>query len=77
MNETLDQVKRRIRSVYLGVACIHGVGLRRAENAVCVYTHRSGGLIDTSLKQEIEATAKPFSVIIIEEDAPMIASEAD
>ncbi len=77
MSATLDQTKRRIRSEYLGVGCIHGVGLRRAENAVCVYTHRGSYLMDTSLKQEIEAKAKPFSVIIIEEDAPTITSEDD
>ncbi len=77
MSVTLDQTKRRIRSEYLGVGCIHGVGLRRAENAVCVYMHRGKDLIDPSLKQEIEAKAKPFSVIIIEEDAPMITIKDD
>ena len=74
LDETLEQVKRRIRSEYMGVAGIHGVGLRREQNAVCIYTHGTGGFVDTDLRREIEEKAKPFSVVVIEEDPPMITA---
>lgn len=73
--ETLEQVKRRIRSAYLGANHIHAVGLRRAENAVCLYVHGGNDAMDTALLRKIEADAQPFSVIVVSEDAPMIAGE--
>ena len=75
LNESLDQVKRRIRSEYLGVACIHGVGLSRKENAICIYTHRGQGSLSDAMLQEIESKARPFEVIIVDEDAPMVSGD--
>ena len=71
MADTLDEIKRRIARKYLGVASIHGIGLRRSENMLCLYTRCKSALEHSDVLREIQTSAEPFEVQVIEEDSPV------
>jgi hypothetical protein len=72
MSETLDEVKRRIAHKYLGKAGIHGVGIRRSQNALNVYMGADPSLDQKQLLKEIEREAAPYKVIVTQEERPSI-----
>jgi hypothetical protein len=69
---TLDDVKTRLRAKYIGRAGIHGFGIRRSRNAVCVYLSKMDDE-QRAVLREIEREAAPYSVLAIEESPPSIA----
>lgn len=73
MAQTLDETKDRLRDAYLGRAGIHGFGVRRAENAVCVYLQPQQTPEQEEVLREVEAQAAPFGVIPVFEQAPRLA----
>ena len=73
MTDSLDVIKSRVRERFIGREGVHGVGIRRAEQAICVYldqdceeTAALRGLIS-----EIERDATPFRVIVVREQKPL------
>jgi hypothetical protein len=70
--DALDEAKRRISEKYLGVGCIHGVGLSRADNAVRVYVSTTDAIDDASL-EEMRRVADPFEILIVEDAPPRFA----
>lgn len=72
MAETLEDVKAHLRNQYLGKSGIHGVGIRRSENAVCVYMNAHAGPDQETVLKDIEKQAAPFKVIVIREEPPSI-----
>lgn len=72
MPDSLDEAKKIVRSEFLGVSGVHGVGLRRADNAVCVYVHAAGDERPGDLAAVIEERVRPYKLIVIEEAAPRL-----
>jgi len=72
MNETLDETKTRISRKYLGKAGIHGVSIRRSQNALCVYLDANFAHDQETILEEIEKEAAPYKVLKIEEERPTI-----
>ena len=71
-DDALDEAKRRISEKYLGVGCIHGVGLSRADNAVRVYVSTASAIDDAWL-EEMRRIAEPFKLLIVEDSPPRFA----
>lgn len=69
--ESLEEAKQRL-SRYLGRAGIHGVGLRRSENAVMVYLDPAGGEDCQALLREMEREVAPFRLMAVYEGRPRI-----
>lgn len=72
MTESLRQAKERLRRQFLGRAGLHGLGLRPAENAICVYADADETPGQQALLAEIELAAQPFRVIVIREPKPSL-----
>jgi len=72
MSESLDEVKQRITRKYLGKAGIHGIGIRRSQNALNVYADADSSLDQQQLLKEIEREAAPYKVIVTQEERPSI-----
>lgn len=69
----LKYAKQLVSGRFLGRAGIHGVGMNRSRDAVCLYVDRGATPTATDLLPEIEAVTSPHKVEIIEESAPLIA----
>jgi hypothetical protein len=72
---TLETAKNKLRRKYLGEAGIHAIGLRRSEQAVCLYVDSK---TDPELQPLLESIAKevsPYHVRTIEE-SPAFATSA-
>lgn len=72
MTESLRQAKDRLRRQFLGRAGLHGLGLRPAENAICIYADADETPEQQTLLTEIEQAAKPFGIIVIREPKPTV-----
>lgn len=72
MDKSLDEVKEAISEKYLGKAGIHSIGIRRKNNALCVYTDAGASPKQKAVLKEIEKEAAPFSVVTIEEERARI-----
>ena len=71
MNEdSLNAVRKRISRKYIGKEGIHGVGMRRTENAVSVYLKATSNPQQKMILEEIEKEVAPYKVLIIEEEPP-------
>jgi len=72
MAESLEQVKARLSSKYLGKHGIHAIGMRRSEAAICVYLS-SHLPAQRDWLRELEQQAAPFQVRVIVEPPPRAA----
>lgn len=70
MARTLDSVKEKLSEAFLGRGGIHAVGIRRSQNAICLYVHSDPGEERDRVIEEARRAAAPFSVVIIEERPP-------
>lgn len=73
MDDALNDLKKRLRAEYLGKAGIHGFGLRRASDAVCVYLKEDRSQEQAALLREIQQVAAPHQVVIVAEEMPRAA----
>lgn len=73
MSESLEEVKRRLRDKYLGKEGIHGLGIRRSQNALCVYAKLNSSREQNKLLQELKNEAAPYQVMVIDEEPPRIS----
>jgi hypothetical protein len=71
MAHTLDDVKVIISGKYLGRAGIHGVGVRRSQDALMVYLHSGDPAEQARVLREIEAEAAPYRVVAVTEEGPV------
>ncbi len=67
MNDSLDTVKRRISAKYLGKCGVHGVGLSRSANAICIYLDEKSDKQPPCL-DELKNDANPFQVLTFREE---------
>ncbi len=72
MERTLEAVKAAVSGKYLGRAGIHGIGMRRSQNALMVYLHAGDQGEQARLLREIEAEAEPYRVVAIAEEQPVL-----
>ena len=70
MAEPLEGVKNRLRQHYLGKAGIHGIGVSHADSAIRIYLHDPGHPDRESVLQRIREDAAPYTVRVIDEQAP-------
>ena len=70
--KSLDEVRQRISCKYMGKAGIHGVGVRRKHNAVCIYFVATCDSEQQMLLEEIEREALPYNVLKIDQERPTI-----
>ncbi len=75
MPESIEGVKDRLRQSYLGKCGIHGLGVSRAEQAIRVYVSRQDDADQAGLLEQLRESAKPFGVIVVDEDRPRITAE--
>jgi hypothetical protein len=66
---SLEEAKERLRTL-LGRGPIHGLGLRRAENAVYVYVHPKVDIGVEPVLTEARRVAAPFKVVVVKEEQP-------
>ena len=72
MQAPLEAVKERIKARYLGRGGIHAVGMRRGENAICVYVSAPGDSKRQHLLKEIEEAVAPFRLLVVTEEPPSL-----
>ena len=70
MSKSLDEIKENISQKYLGKSGIHGIGIRRKDNALYIYGEKDS--IKKDVLEEIEKDAAPYTVVTIEEEKPKI-----
>lgn len=70
MSKTLEETKAVVRTKYLGRAGIHGVGIRRATNALCLYVHQESPE-QKALVDRIREEAAPYGVVTVDEEPPV------
>ena len=75
MSQTLEQTKEQIRSLFLGRAGIHGVGLSRKEKAIRLYVDPSHSADQAGTLEQVRKSAQPYEVIVVE-SVPPSATEA-
>jgi hypothetical protein len=68
----LEEVKEKIKAQYLGRGGIHGVGIRRGQNAVSVYVSPISDVEQERLLKEIEEAAAPYKLLVITEERPSL-----
>jgi len=70
MSDPLEEAKGRLTR-HLGKNGVHGVGLRRSENAVCVYfDSKAPG--HEELLREMEREISPVRLMAVYEDRPIL-----
>jgi hypothetical protein len=70
--DPLEELKTRLSRAYIGKSGIHGVGLRRSQNAVCIYVDKSSAEFQREILAEVERFAAPFRVVIVDEKRPRL-----
>jgi hypothetical protein len=70
MSRVLEEVKDRLRQLFVGKGGIHGVGISEAKKAIRVYIDRDAGTDQGPLLEQVRASAAPFPVILVQEDRP-------
>jgi len=69
MTADLEDLKKRIRTQYLGRGGIHGVGMSRSRNVVRLYVNDASDL-DPDLLEEVTKGVSPFGLEVIKEQSP-------
>ena len=70
MEDSLKLAKERLKARFLGRAGVHGLGIRRSENAICVYADEEEDPDFPSVLAQIEEEAAPLTVLVIREARP-------
>ncbi|HIC80310.1 MAG TPA: hypothetical protein EYH07_14995 [Kiloniellaceae bacterium] len=73
MGDPLEDAKRRLKHRMLGRCGVHAVGIRRADNAVCLYAAAIEDPELVALLPDIEREVAPVRVLLIEEAPPKAA----
>ena len=69
---SLEATKRRLSRKYLGKGGIHGIGLSRTRNAVCVHLASSDDAAQAAQQnavlEELKRDATPYEVLVTSEE---------
>ena len=71
MTDELRGMKDRLARRFLGRAGVHGLGVRRRENVICVYADAEDTEALRVVLAEIQKEAAPFRVLVIREPPPV------
>ena len=71
-NKSLDAIRKLVSRKYIGKVGIHGIGVRRKSNAICVYLSSNSNPEQKLVLEDIEREVVPYEVLRIEEDQPII-----
>ena len=71
MNRTLQEAKIRVSDRFLGTHGIHSVGVRKRDNAVCLYT-TDRREPDEAVVEGIRREAEPYAVVIVRSERARI-----
>ena len=74
MTDSLEDLKQRLRNRFLGRAGVHGLGIRRAENAICIYADREESPEFQAVLAEIQKESGSIRILVIREDRPTAAN---
>lgn len=77
MPESLEEIQKRLTHKYLGKAGVHGIGIRRSQNVLCIYMQNTSSSEQKILLEEIKNEIAPYEVLAIEEERPTITSIAE
>ncbi len=69
-SKSLTEVHKRVSRRYLGKVGIHGIGVRRKSNALCIHFSSTASPELSRLLKKIENEVAPYRVLTIEEDPP-------
>ncbi len=72
MSKSLNETKETLSRKYLGKGGIHGIGIRRSQNAICIYVNIEDSPGHDQLFDEIKNEAAPYQVLKIQEDSSNI-----
>lgn len=67
----LSELKRRLRSKYLGKYGIHALGIRSSEDAICVYLSPGADDQESGLRL-LRNDVAPHGLVVVQEEAPRI-----
>ncbi|WP_145260795.1 hypothetical protein [Planctomycetes bacterium Pan216] len=70
--ETLRQLKASLRGEFLGKHGIHGMGMRSAEDAICIYLQPGVERTESEAIARLRERVAPHKLIIVEDDAASI-----
>lgn len=73
MADTIEEIKRKLSTRYLGKDGVHGIGFSRRENVLRLYVHPEPGANRNALLAAVTKEAGPYKVILVEEDRPSLA----
>lgn len=73
MQNTLLETKKLIRDKFLGMAGIHGVGIRASENAVQVYLDPDYRPGQDEVVETIRRAVAPYKLLVIREGCAILA----
>jgi hypothetical protein len=65
---SLETAKKQVRRKYLGEAGIHAIGVRRSQQALCLYVDSEENPELQELIKQIEEEISPYHVLAIEEE---------
>jgi hypothetical protein len=68
MADSLNEVKDRVKRLFLGRAGVHGVGISRSRNAIRVYVDTDGTPETESMLDLLRAEASPYPLIVVREE---------
>lgn len=71
MEQSLEEVKNRVRRSFLGKGGIHGVGMNRAERAIRIYVTPHAAE-QPDVVEQVRQAALPYPIIVITEDRAQI-----
>ena len=72
---SLETAKNKIRRKYLGEAGIHAIGVRRSEQALCLYVTSETDPELQKLLKCIEEEIFPYHVLAVEDEQAKITAE--
>lgn len=74
---SLESAKKKVSRKYLGEAGIHAIGLRRSQQALCLYVESEEHPALQVLMKQIEEEISPYHVLAIEEARAHITHQND
>jgi hypothetical protein len=72
---SLETAKNKVRRKYLGEAGIHAIGVRRSEQALCLYVDSETNPELQALIEQIAAEISPYHVLAVEEEKATTTNE--
>jgi hypothetical protein len=72
--KSIGTYKTKLSQEYLGKAGIHGISIRKSENAIYVYVSGSASTQQQKLIKKMEKEAAPYKVVTVREGRPSLSN---